>query len=185
MSEKSKTTINGVGLTENKHLRWKLCRVIDGRFYSLFFLGATYKKREINQGMQDGLILEYKVGQTTTPEFGGVFAYDNFFPLNMEYGSFLGRAESGFEFGILVGRGPACRRQRLFFDSLSVFREWRSLHRNNHRRRALTQEAHNLFATTPLLSGITILGSFTPLWSCCKFPRGYGHDVSRLVFESA
>lgn len=156
---KEKVYASGAELAGNSQLRWKLCRVVRGRLYSLFNVGASFSDKDLGHCRRTGLVLHYAVGKETVGTFGGIYGYDSLDELCREYCPWYWVRRVA----IVAGVGTESREQGLFLWGPKAFLRWKATRRQLLKARRAFGRFRNL--------GLCYLESFTPMWVCREFPK--------------
>lgn len=118
---------------------WKVCRVVDGGFYSLYGIGIRYLPSEMAYLQEFGALLCYGLRMTTVPVVGKIFAFDNYQTAlrNFRYEQRVSCEEAiGFGLALLEGTGRRASakdadRQPLFYN-IGLFKSWKERGELNH-----------------------------------------------------
>lgn len=170
---KKKGFISGDKLAHRKDLRWKVCRVINDKFYSLLNVGTFYKPNKVDKWMREGLVLNYALGKKTVPTFGGIFGYQDLWSIYLED---ICPCINGHTV-VLAGRGARLRRKGLSLNGFERFKHWQGTEEELRGAR-LRFNCMNI-------RGLCYMAHFTPLWVCRLFPKMDRLDPSLLTFESS
>lgn len=131
---------------------YKVCRVFNDRYYSAFNMGNGYDPSDVSQSS----ILKYKLNETTVPNLGKIYAFDN----EQKLREWIDKTFSSYQYNdpanaiiiILKGHGKRSSMQ-VAVKSISIFTHiayfWK------HR--------YNSFLSEPAPDGTVLLNSFTPL----------------------